>query len=172
MIFDFLNPRLLFKIYEGKWIGKGVKITKKCDKKIISKKIAEMVEIKKINDYTFEIKILSKCDNKKVDLLGFINKETGILEAVYPNEEGLTNGIIQFYFHGGILISSDSKNTLDGLESSTIKLIPYRKPCKPCKSSSSSSSSSCSSSSSSSSSCTKPKPCKDKCKIKCGKKCD
>jgi len=150
MLFDFLNIQSIFKIYNGEWKGKGLITTQDLlNLKIKTKKTYKYVKIEKINNYTFSICIKTKCGDKITveNFLGFINKETGIIETMYPNsincDLNFNNniGINQFYFNNGYLMYSFSINKNEKLISGTIKLFPDN--CKPkiCSSSSSSSSS-------------------------------
>ena len=144
MIPDFLNPRILFKIYNGKWYGKGIRIIKDLEGKITYEKIKNITEIKKVDEFTYSILIKNKKLSENINLLAFINKESNFLESVNPNKD-ISNGINQFYFYEFNLIHSSSINTKRGLETTTIKLIPYNKSCLDKLSSSSNSSSSLSS---------------------------
>jgi len=143
-MFDFLHCE---KKFEGKWKGKGHIITKDCNKKFIKKKILTKLIIKKIKNNSYQIWIRNKIDEKysNIELLGFINKETNILECQNAF------GISQFYFSNFCFINSFNKNKNKHLSTCTIKLNPDIKHC------SSSSSSSCFSSCSSSCKCYKKK---------------
>jgi len=135
------------KKFEGKWKGKGTIINKDTNNKLTKKCILTKLVIKKINDFSYKVYIRNLIDKKytNLELIGFINKDTGILE--FQN----SSGISQFYFYDGFLINSFNKNKLKYLTTCTIKLMKDKPKPKPCSSSSSSScSSSCSSSSSSS----------------------
>lgn len=153
MFFNFFYPHILFKIYDGKWIGKGRRIITDSSGKITAQKITNITEIKKIDDFTFFIKITFDNNLGNINLLAFINKETGILESTNPIGN-TSNGINQIYFNDIYLIHSSSTNTSNGLETTTIKLKPYKKPCPPKP---------CSKSKSCSKSCSKPKHCSSKC---------
>ena len=160
MIFDFLLNFLTR--FEGQWCGKGVIVSNNCGR-ITSEPVLNKVTIRKINEYTFNVTIraLERKNKSIITLLGYLNKETGILELA-NNNSGVLNGQSQYYFHDRYLINSFSVIDKGVLKSGTIKLHPYKKPCppKPCPPKSSSSSSS------SSSSCHKKKHKKNK-KHKC-----
>jgi hypothetical protein len=159
MIFDFiLNPRILLKIYEGKWDAKGIRVIKDSAGKITTEKVSNVTEIKRVDEFTYSISITKKDVVGISNLLAYINKETGFLEASNPSGS-MTNGNNEFYFHEYFLIHSSSINTSRGLETTTLRLRPHKKPNppkppKPCTSSSSSSSSS--------SDCHKKKQCDKK----------
>ena len=159
MILDFIVN--LLNRFEGNWYGKGV-IISNTNGKITSEKVLNKVHIKKINEFTYDVRILALVGKTKseIKLLGFVNKETNILE-IAANNQRVLNGQSQYYFNNGCLINSFSVIDSEVLKSGTVKLHPYKKPCPP-KPSSSSSSSSTSSSSSSSSTCHKRPHCKPK----------
>ena len=140
------------KKFEGKWKGKGTIINKDSNNKLTKKCILTKLIIKKINNFSYKVYIRNLIDKNytNLELIGFINKDTGVLE--FQN----SSGISQFYFYDGFLINSFNKNKIKHLTTCTIKLIKDKpKPC------SSSSSSSCSSSSSTS--CSSKSHCKSHC---------
>ena len=156
------------KKFEGKWKGKGFIISKVCEKKIMKKMILTKLFIKKIDNFSYKVYIRNKIDNEytNVELIGFINRETNVLE--FQN----SSGISQFYFDNKYLINSFNTNKNKCISTGTIKLVPDIKHCS--SSSSNSSCSSCSSGSygsSSSSSSSSSSKCKKKCHKKCNKKC-
>lgn len=126
------------KKFEGKWKGKGLIISKVCENKIEKKMILTKLFISKIDNLSYKVLIRNKIGNEysNLELLGFINKETNVLE--FQN----SSGISQFYFDNKYLINSFNTNKNKHISTCTIKLVPDIKHC------SSSSSSSCSSSSS------------------------
>lgn len=117
------------KKFEGKWKGKGFIFIKKCNKKIIKKCIYTKLIIKKIDDFSYQIFIRNLIEKNYtgVELLGYINKETGILE--FQNLHGSS----QFYFDCGYLINSYNTYKKDCFTTGTIKLIIDEQP-KPCPS--------------------------------------
>lgn len=125
------------KKFEGKWKGKGYIISKKHENKIIKKMILTKLFISKIDNFSYKIFIRNKIDKEysNIELLGFINKETNVLE--FQN----SNGISQFYFDNKYLINSFNTNKNKQISTCTIKLVPDIKVCT--SSSSSSSSSKC-----------------------------
>lgn len=134
------------KKFEGKWKGKGLIISKVCENKIIKKIILTKLFISKIDNFSYKVFIRNKIDNEysNIELLGFINNETNVLE--FQN----SSGISQFYFDNKYLINSFNTNKNKHISTCTIKLVPDEKHCT-----SSSSSSSSSSTSSSTSKCHK-----------------
>ena len=126
------------KKFEGKWKGKGTIINKDSNNKLTKKCILTKLIIKKINNFSYKvyIKNLIEKNYTNLELIGFINKDTGILE--FQN----SSGISQFYFYEGFLINSFNKNKFNYLTTCTIKLLKDKPKPKPCSSSSSSSSSS------------------------------
>lgn len=143
--------------FDGKWKGKGFIISKEHENKIVKKIIFTKLFISKIDNFSYKIFIRNKIDNKysNLELLGFINKETNVLE--FQN----SSGISQFYFDNKYLINSFNTNRDKHISTCTIKLVQDIKHC------STSSNSSSSSSSSSSSKCHKKchkKHCEKKCK--------
>ena len=128
---SFLNPRTLFKIYIGKWDAKGVRVIQDSTGKITTENVSNVTEIKRVDDFTYSISVSIKGLVGIKNLLAFINKETGFLECANPIDN-MNNGINQFYFHEYFLFHSSSINTSRGLETTTLKLTPYKKPCPPC----------------------------------------
>ena len=63
MIKDYLNclnPRILFKIYVGKWNAKGFRVIKDSAGKITTEKVCNITEINRIDDFTYSISITIK----------------------------------------------------------------------------------------------------------------
>jgi hypothetical protein len=142
------------KKFEGKWKGKGTIIDKECHNKITKKCVLTKLIIKKINEFSFQVYIKNLIDKNytNLELVGFLNKDTGVLE--FQN----THGVSQFYFNNGFLINSYNTNKNKHITTCTIKLIkdkPKPKP-KPCPESS------CSESSCSESSCSESSKSYDK----------
>ena len=118
------------KKFEGKWKGKGTIINKVCNDKITKKIILTKLIIKKIDNYSYHVYIRNQIDKKytNLELIGFINKNTKILE--FQN----SSGISQFYFNNGLLIYSYNKNKNKCLTTCTIKLVrDYPKLCSSSK---------------------------------------
>ena len=124
------------KSFEGKWKGKGYIISKNCENKIEKKLILTKLLICKINNFSYKVFIINKIGKEysKIELLGFINKETKILE--FQNRSGIS----QFYFDNKYLINSFNTNKNKHKSTCTIKLIKDKPKPKSCSSSSSSSS--------------------------------
>ena len=73
MILDFIVN--LLNRFEGNWYGKGV-IISNTNGKITSEKVLNKVHIKKINEFTYDVRILALVGKTKseIKLLGFVNK--------------------------------------------------------------------------------------------------
>ena len=94
------------KNFEGKWKGKGHIIIKNNNEKLVKQKVLTKLIIKKINNFSFRVFIRNFINNKysNLELLGFINKETNVLE--FQNLFGTS----QFYFDNKYLINSFNVN--------------------------------------------------------------
>lgn len=121
------------KKFEGKWKGKGTIINKDSHNKITKKCILSKLIIKKINEFSYKVYIKNLIEKNftNLELIGFLNKDTQVLE--FNN----LSGISQFYFYDGFLIYSYNTNKNNFITTCTIKLVRDKPKHKPCSSSSS-----------------------------------